>query len=105
MLPPFLQPNDEIRIVSPSGSINQDFIDGSKKVLALWGLLVSEGDFARSEYGRFAGTKEQRIADQSIYEKNIHFISDGFCFADSKNLCRQYDLYMVICNQSDGCCE
>ena len=63
MLPPFLQPNDEIRIVSPSGSINQDFIDGSKKVLALWGLLVSEGDFARSEYGRFAGTKEQRIAD------------------------------------------
>jgi Uncharacterized proteins, homologs of microcin C7 resistance protein MccF len=66
MLPPFIQPNDEIRIVSPSGSINPDFIDGSKKVLTSWGLSVSEGDFARSEYGRFAGTKEQRIADLQV---------------------------------------
>jgi muramoyltetrapeptide carboxypeptidase len=63
MTPSFLQPNDQIRIVSPSGAIDPAFIDGAKKVLASWGLTPTEGEFARSEYGRFGGTKEQRIAD------------------------------------------
>jgi len=58
-----LKPNDQIRIVSPSGVINPEFIDGAKKVLTSWGLNATEGQFARGEYGRFAGTKEQRIAD------------------------------------------
>lgn len=63
MLPPFLNLEDQIRIISPSGSINPDFIDGATKVLSSWGLKVSEGDFSRSEYGRFAGTTSERIAD------------------------------------------
>lgn len=63
MTPPYLKPNDQIRIVSPSGSINPEFIDGTKIVLTSWGLQVTEGEFARAEYGRFAGTKEQRITD------------------------------------------
>jgi len=63
MLPPFLKPSDQIRIVSPSGSINQTFIDGAIKTLTSWGLHVTEGEFARSKFGRFAGTKEQRTAD------------------------------------------
>lgn len=63
MTPPFLQPNDQIRIVSPSGIIDTTYIDGAKNVLAGWGLQVTEGEFARTQYGRFAGTKEQRIAD------------------------------------------
>ena len=63
MLPPFLQPNDQIRIVSPSGFINPDYIYGATKALSTWGLNVSEGAFSRLEYGRFAGTKEQRIAN------------------------------------------
>ena len=63
MLPPFLKPSDQIRIVSPSGSINPNFIDGAIKALTNWGLQVTEGEFARSKYGRFAGTKEQRTAD------------------------------------------
>lgn len=63
MTPSFLKPADQIRIISPSGCINPEFIDGAIKVLNNWGLQVSEGEFARSEYGRFAGTKEQRIAD------------------------------------------
>lgn len=63
MLPPFLNLEDQIRIISPSGSINPDFIDGATKVLSSWGLKVSEGGFTRSEYGRFAGTTGERIAD------------------------------------------
>lgn len=63
MKPQFLQPNDQIRIVTPSGAIDPAYIDGAKKTLVSWGLKVTEGEFARTEYGRFGGTKEQRIAD------------------------------------------
>lgn len=63
MIPQFLQSNDEIRILTPSGAIDPAFIDGAKRVFASWGLNPTEGTFARNEYGRFGGTKEQRIAD------------------------------------------
>jgi muramoyltetrapeptide carboxypeptidase len=63
MLPLFLQPTNEIRIITPSGFISPEFIDGAKKVLESWGLQVSEGEFARAEYGRFAGTAVQRLSD------------------------------------------
>lgn len=63
MIPPFLKPADQIRIVSPSGAINPEYIEGACKLLADWGFQVSEGKYARTEYGRFAGTPEQRIAD------------------------------------------
>lgn len=63
MLPPFLKYGDKICIISPSGNINPEFIDGATQVLTDWGLQVDEGKFARTEFGRFAGTKEQRISD------------------------------------------
>ena len=66
MIPPYLKPSDQIRILSPSGTVNPDYIDGAKTVLASWGLTVTEGDYARTEFGRFAGTKEQRTADLQL---------------------------------------
>jgi len=63
MTPPFLKPNDQIRIISPSGSIDPVLIDGAINVLTSWGFKVTEGQYARSEYGRFAGTPEQRAGD------------------------------------------
>lgn len=66
MLPAFLKPNDQIRIISPSGAIDPQYIDGAKKTLTSWGLTVSEGEFARSAYGRFSATPNQRIADLQL---------------------------------------
>ncbi len=63
MTPDFLKPSDQIRIVSPSGSIHPEYVDGAKEVLSGWGLRVTEGTYARSEYGRFAGTPAQRTSD------------------------------------------
>lgn len=76
MIPPFLKSDDRIRIVSPSGLINPDYIDGAKKTLTSWGLEVSEGDFCRGEYGRFSGTPAQRIADlqQALDHPDINAI-------------------------------
>ena len=73
---PILKPNDQIRIVSPSGSIHPELIDGAAKVLTSWGLQVTEGKFSRSECGRFAGTKEQRIADlqEALDDPNVKAI-------------------------------
>ena len=63
MTPQSLQPNDRICIISPSGSINPEYIEGAINAFTGWGLRVSEGEYARSEYGRFGGTTEQRASD------------------------------------------
>lgn len=52
-----------VRIISPSGTINQDFIDGATARLQSWGYAVSEGRYARGEYGRFSGTDAERLSD------------------------------------------
>ena len=76
MTPPFLKPNDQIRIISPSGSIDPEYIDGAKNILTGWGFKVTEGQYARSEYGRFAGTSEQRAGDlqQALDDTNVKAI-------------------------------
>jgi muramoyltetrapeptide carboxypeptidase len=63
MLPPFLNLSDQIRILSPSGVIDSKCIDDSINILTDWGLKVTEGKYARSEYGRFAGTPAERAED------------------------------------------
>ena len=76
MIPSFLRAGDNIRIVSPSGCIHPDFIDGATKLLSSWGLKVTEGKYARTAYGRFAGTKDERAADlqQALDDPNIKAI-------------------------------
>ncbi len=52
-----------IRIISPSGRIDSELIEQSSKRLTESGFVVSEGAYARGEYGRFAGSREERISD------------------------------------------
>jgi len=63
MKPKFLKPDDKICIISPSGGIDTSYIEGAKAVLSDWGLQVTEGEFARTQYGRFSGTSEHRLSD------------------------------------------
>lgn len=76
MTPTYLQTGDQIRIVSPSGVIDPVWIDGASALLTKWNLKVTEGKFTRSEYGRFAGTKEQRISDlqMALDDQNVKAI-------------------------------
>jgi len=76
MLPPFLKLNDQIRIISPSGAIDPDYIEDATTVLSDWGLQVTEGKYARAEYGRFAGTTAERISDlqQALDDKSVKAI-------------------------------
>ena len=52
-----------IRIISPSGAIDPQYIDAAKQRLLSWGHIVTEGHYVRCSWGRFAATDEQRLSD------------------------------------------
>ena len=52
-----------IRIVSPSGVIEPDYIHHAKSRLESWGFRVSIGQHAFDVHGRFAGTAADRLSD------------------------------------------
>ena len=53
----------KIKIVSPSGAIDPQYIDRATEVLRGWGYEVSEAAHARGKVGRFAASDEERVAD------------------------------------------
>ena len=65
-----------IRIISPSGVIDPSYIDGASARLRAWGFAVSEGKHARSSWGRFAGTDEERLSDliEAINDPTVDII-------------------------------
>ena len=52
-----------IRIISPSGVIEAEYITRAKDRLESWGYRVSIGAHAMGQYGRFSGTEEERLSD------------------------------------------
>ena len=65
-----------IRIISPSGFIDPTYIDQASSRLRAWGYKVSEGAHARAQWGRFAGTDEERASDLNVAlaDSDIDFI-------------------------------
>ena len=53
----------KIKIVSPSGAIDPQYIDRATEVLRGWGYEVSEAAHARGKVGRFAASDDERVAD------------------------------------------
>ncbi len=52
-----------IRILSPAGAIDHDYIIQAKNRLNSWGFRVSLSSHAFGEYGRFSGTAQERLSD------------------------------------------
>ena len=52
-----------IRIISPSGAIEPEYIRLAQTRLESWGFRVSVGAYASSQCGRFAGTLSERLSD------------------------------------------
>lgn len=63
IFPTPLKENDKVVILSPSGKIEAQWVEGLKQVLEGYGLVVSVAEHALCENGRFAGTDKERIAD------------------------------------------
>ena len=62
-IPPSLNKGDLITVVAPSGKVNPEYVLRSKSVLESWGFRVELGKSVFNEYGRFAGTPEERLCD------------------------------------------
>jgi len=63
IIPPCLKKDDLITIVAPSGKVNPEYVLHSKSILESWGFRVELGEHVFIEYGRFAGTIDERLSD------------------------------------------
>lgn len=54
---------ESILIISPSGTIHPDYIDGAAERLRSWGYKVTVAPHALGEHGRFSGTDRERLYD------------------------------------------
>ena len=52
-----------IRIISPSGAIDPEYIKGATERLLSLGFAVTEGRYTRGHCGRFAATDDERLQD------------------------------------------
>ena len=88
--PRFLKPNDKVVILSPSGKIEVQWVEGLKEVLESYGLIVIVGEHALCGKGRFAGTDEERIKDlqEAIDDQDVRAI---FCSRGGYGLARIID--------------
>lgn len=63
MSPSFLNKGDLISIVAPSGKVDPEYVLQSKLLLESWGFSIELGEHVFAEYGRYAGTDEERLSD------------------------------------------
>lgn len=65
-----------IRIVSPSGAIEPEYIKGAAERLLSLGFEVSEGRYSRNSHGRFAATDDERVQDlrEALDDKTVDMI-------------------------------
>ncbi len=83
IIPPYLAKGDLISIVAPSGKVNPEYVLHSKAVLEKWGFHVELGEHVFTEYGRFAGTVEERLSDlqkalDNPYSKAVFCARGGY---------------------------
>lgn len=90
IIPEFLKPNDKVVILSPSGKIEAQWVEGLKQVLEEYGLVVSVSEHTLCEAGRFAGTDEDRIADLQAAVSDPQ-VSAIFCSRGGYGLARIID--------------
>jgi len=78
LYPPRLENGSKAIIISPSGSIDPEYIEKAGRVLQDWGLVVEKSAHAAGRYGRFGGMPNQRLEDlqAAMDDKNIKLI---FC--------------------------
>ena len=89
-IPRLLKPNDKVVILSPSGKIEAQWVEGLKQVLEEYGLVVSVAEHTLCQAGRFAGTNEDRIADlqAAVIDPQVRAI---FCSRGGYGLARIID--------------
>ena len=68
IIPPFLKPGDKFAIISPSGTVLNERIDGAANAIRQWGFTPVLGEHCRGEYHAYdvithSASPEHRLAD------------------------------------------
>ena len=74
--PKYLQPGDEIRIISTARSVDKEFIDSATAEIQKRGYAVSLGENLFKKANQFAGTDAERLSDlnEAVRDKNVRAI-------------------------------
>ncbi len=74
--PPFLKPGDQIRVISPSGKIDPNLVNGAIDRLYHWDFNPVGGRYAKGAYGRYSGTVDERMYDlmEALYDPAVKAI-------------------------------
>ena len=90
IIPPYLKPNDNVAIISPSFYVEEEGINMAIEILTGWGLKVKPGRHVLSRKGPFAGSDEERLSDlqESVADASIRAV---FCSRGGYGLSRIID--------------
>lgn len=69
--PPILNTGDKAIIISPSGSMDSQYIDSCDQILQEWGLNVTIAPHTKGQYGRYGGTIEERLSDLQMVMDDV----------------------------------
>lgn len=74
--PSYLQPGDEIRIISTARAVEKEFIDRAVAEIQKRGFQVSLGENLYKRENQFAGTDAERLADlnEAVKDKNVRAV-------------------------------
>ena len=62
-IPDKLKAGDQVVLLSPSGKIQPELLDGAEQRLRGWGLNVIRSPHCAGSYGRFSGSVQERLSD------------------------------------------
>lgn len=81
LIPPLLRPGDKIAIVSPSGTVLSERVDGAVKAFKQWGFVPVEGKHCREQYTTYgvvshSAPLESRLSDflKALHDPEIRAI-------------------------------
>ena len=81
LIPPLLKPGDKIAIVSPSGTVLSERVDGAVNAFKQWGFVPVEGEHCREQYTTYSVVShsaplESRLADflKALHDPEVRAI-------------------------------
>ena len=54
IIPPYLKPGDKFAIVSPSGTVLSERVDGAVRAIEEWGFVPVVGEHCKGEYHAYS---------------------------------------------------
>lgn len=81
LIPPYLKPGDKVAIISPSGTVLSERVDGAASAIRQWGFVPVVGKYTKGEYHAYevithSASPAQRLHDlqQALGDSDVRAI-------------------------------